>query len=79
MTNLMNMNNNLGGKYYVFAWGCQGASYDELMAQTQQAETNEVFDNYEDAKNMVDYLWETELAPDEICYLIHPDGHYEEL
>lgn len=71
----MNNNNN---KYFVCPCGWQGMSEGSLLELAQVA-TDDVFDTYEEALERVDYYWEEELAPDECCYVVHPNGYCEEL
>lgn len=69
----------LNGKYYVHPCGWQGASYEELIADSIAHACCDMCDTYEEALQRVDYYWENILAPDECCYVVHPDGKIEEL
>lgn len=65
---MMNTNDN---KYYVFSAGWQGLSYEEMLVE----EPDGIYDTEEKAREKIDNLYETLLAPDEAAYIIH-NGYY---
>ena len=56
-------------KYYVFGMGWEGEEDEWLINNLDKAKF--VVDTYEDAKQKVDYLYDEELADDEIAYIVH--------
>jgi len=77
---------NLNGNYYVIPTGWEGLSEAQCIEIAEYLAENgnhrfsgsTVHATYEAAREEVARLWDEEMAPDEVVYLVHPNGEVEE-